>query len=683
MRITTKGTILPLLLALAVLALAAASTYQPTPVGAQSGGALKAPKVTATAAAACNPGNPRAYLVVSYTRVDGASSYQYRVKWGRSGKLGDWRAIPGDVQPGQPWAPSQRKIHYLKPGETYVVQVRGVDSNGTTGPHGVGRYTHVGENSAATPTDLTVAYKQDGGNVDYTKARLTWQGNEGSGGWFSVQQRAVDGKWKSSRWKQFSQLDGDEPPYFHDVSGLDPAKGYLFRVTGHTASCQPSAWSDAASLWPTLSSTAAVTVLEADGVWRRQAGDSPLSFKVTWKGDVKVRWSDWVGVVVRESGEGQPDKVQVVRWIVTAAGSDGKVRTKDTQTASPRAVGFNNFAMGDSYDMLVKGLDADGDQLGVAQMVTIRPVHISPPAPVSDLALKVGDDNLSVKANWTAAPAEPGVSGMPKRYVLYLTNLDTGRARMKWLNLVNRGSKGQVLKTDTTFAGLWPGDNYRVSVQTLTNDSRSSDNRKGGPFQYDSWLRSEWVSGTITMPAGDNPDYAKVTPTLVWLPVPAGTKAPPYVIGDPTAYIVTDHSAPGGRARFNAPDECKDHTNNDHEIFFTNGDEDAMKARRKAQGQERILNLERSELARAQAEKQQYLDDTPEAERDRGKIAVFDQRISRHERNIEAGLNILAGLVAKLGTECARAYPAVESLTEADLRWYQTAADREHDSTDP
>ena len=239
----------------------------------------------------------------------------------------------------------------------------------------------------------------------------------------------MDGKWKSGGWKQFSQLDGDESPYFRDVSGLDPAKGYLFRVTGHTASCQPSAWSDAASLWPTLSSTAASVVHEADGVWHRQADDGPVWFKVSWKGDARVRWSDWVGVVERELGEGETEQVQVVSWIVTAVGSDGKVRTKDTKTASPRAAGFNRFAMGDSYDVVVKGLGADGDQLGVAQMVTIRPVHISPPAPLSNLVLTVGDDKLSVEANWTAAPAVPGVSGMPKRYALYLTNLDTGRVR--------------------------------------------------------------------------------------------------------------------------------------------------------------------------------------------------------------------------------------------------------------
>ena len=59
MRMTTRRTVLPFLLALAVLAIAAALAYQTTPVAAQSGAALAAPTVALTAAAACNPENPR------------------------------------------------------------------------------------------------------------------------------------------------------------------------------------------------------------------------------------------------------------------------------------------------------------------------------------------------------------------------------------------------------------------------------------------------------------------------------------------------------------------------------------------------------------------------------------------------------------------------------------------------
>lgn len=245
MSMMTRRTILPLVLALAALA---------------------PPTVNLTAATSCRPDNPKTYLVVTYGSVADAASYQYRVKWGRAGNFGKWRAVPNGRNPGAPWSPNTGR--YLTPGEVYAVQVRALNSDGGEGDVGADRFSYE-PGDASAPANVQVAYAPNGDSIDYTRARLTWQGNEGSGGWFSVQQRAVDGKWKSSGWKQFSQLDGDESPYFRDVSGLDPAKGYLFRVTGHTASCQTSAWSDAASLWPTLSSTAASVVHEADGVWRR------------------------------------------------------------------------------------------------------------------------------------------------------------------------------------------------------------------------------------------------------------------------------------------------------------------------------------------------------------------------------------------------------------------------------
>ena len=247
MQMTRRRTVLPFLLALAVLALVATGLmYQLTPVAAQSGGSLTAPTVTATAATACNTENPRTFLVLSYTRVDGASSYQFRVKWGRDGNLGKWNDVPNHWNPGQTLTPNNGR--FLNPGETYVVQIRAVGSDETKGPHGEARYTH-GGGSHAVPTAVAVAYKQNGDNWDYTKARLTWQGSSESGGWFVVQQRAIgNNKWESSGWKLFSKLDGDASPYFHDVSDLDTQKGYRFRVLSHTPSCQPSAWSEVATL---------------------------------------------------------------------------------------------------------------------------------------------------------------------------------------------------------------------------------------------------------------------------------------------------------------------------------------------------------------------------------------------------------------------------------------------------
>lgn len=248
MSMMTRRTVLPFLLALAVLAIAAAMAYQPTPAAAQSGDTLAAPKVTLTSASNCNPENPRTYLVVSYTAVDGASSYEYRVKWGRDDNLGQWRAVPSYAKPGTPWAPKLNR--YAQPGENYLVQVRAVGSDGGKGAAGAGRYFHrVGDFPA--PAGVTVAYHPDGDNVDYTKARLTWRGNSESGDWFAVQHRAIGEKWQSTSWNQFSQLDdGDASPYFHDVSGLDAQKGYQFRVAGHSPQCEASPWSEVATLRP-------------------------------------------------------------------------------------------------------------------------------------------------------------------------------------------------------------------------------------------------------------------------------------------------------------------------------------------------------------------------------------------------------------------------------------------------
>ena len=418
-------------------------------------------------------------------------------------------------------------------------------------------------------------------------------------------------------------------------------------------------------------------VHEADGMWHK-SDNGQVSFKITWKGVVHVRWQDWLTVVettTDEMGEvtDAQETVSVDRWEVTATHATEDTRTKSPE-GGPNQVRFGKpkkLTFGETYTIAVKGFDEDDSELG-SQEVTIRPSHVSAPNPVTGLTLSAGDDNLSVNANWTA----PEAGGTPKQYRVWVTNLDTGRARGKLIKIKQGSGGNRTLKTATTFDGLWPGEKYRVSVQTQTLNSRS---KRGDGFPQ-SWQKSAWTHDTITMPAGDNPGYAKVEPEeLIWEPVQAGEAAPPYVIGEPTAYVVLDGNAPGGRAKFDAPNECKDHTNHDNENFFSNekNDEDAYKARRKAQGQERILDRERGELAKAIAAKQKYLDDTPEADRDSGKIAAFDQRISRHQQNIDAGVTILAGLVAKLETECARAYPAVETLTKADDRWYQVAKDKE------
>ncbi len=59
--------VLPFLMAVALLATMAVLVYQVPPAAAQGDAPLPAPAVTLTAASACNPENPRTYLVASYT----------------------------------------------------------------------------------------------------------------------------------------------------------------------------------------------------------------------------------------------------------------------------------------------------------------------------------------------------------------------------------------------------------------------------------------------------------------------------------------------------------------------------------------------------------------------------------------------------------------------------------------
>lgn len=398
-------------------------------------------------------------------------------------------------------------------------------------------------------------------------------------------------------------------------------------------------------------------VHEADGTWHTEGS---VSFKITWKGATYIRWKHWI--------DGPVDS-----WEVTATDSQSNTKTKVPRDAQ-REVRYGNLTFGENYTVVVKALDGVGDELD-RQQVTIRPRHVSPPEPVTGLNLSVGDDNLSVDADWTA----PEAGGKPKRYSVWLTNLDTGRARAKAIK-VKQGKGGEItLKTNTAFGKLWPGDTYRVSVRTRNQNSRST----WGAGNPQSWQNSAWTHTTISMPAGSDPAYMKVAPTLIYERVLAGEKAPPYVIGDPTAYIIGDGSVPGGYARFDAPNQCLEYRN-PHAFFLDErNDAAAKKAILKAETQARLyVEPARAALAAAVDKKDQYLRDTPEGERSPARIAELDADIARKQREVDATERNLAVLVAKVETECARAYPVVESLTEADNRWYQTARTREVEPTE-
>ena len=404
-------------------------------------------------------------------------------------------------------------------------------------------------------------------------------------------------------------------------------------------------------------------VHEADGTWHK-SDDGTVRFNVTWKGFTNIRWSNRVGMVERELGEGQVEEVSASDWLITVTSSAGSKREK---ARSKRHARFTNLAIGLDHDAVIQGRNSGGAAQGDPREFTIRSRHISPLQPVTGLALEVGDDNLIVEADWTA----PATGGKPKRYVVIITNLETGRVIGQWLNVTTRGKK-QVLPAGAAFDGLWPGDNYRVSVQTLTYDSRASSrdasklpitNAAGEHTGKEAFVITEgwqgwaWTSATITLPSGNVPGYDKTVPALIWTPVAAGEAAPPYVIGEPTAYIIGSN-APGGYSKFDAPGECLNYRA--PHLFIINGDRAAYNAVKAARNQE-VYRLAPAQQALQYA-------------RDNGASAAV---IARRQAEVDAAQGILDGMVAKVGTECARAYPAVESLTQADQRWYRTAERRE------
>ena len=429
-------------------------------------------------------------------------------------------------------------------------------------------------------------------------------------------------------------------------------------------------------------------VHEADGTWHK-SDDDTVRFNVTWKGKVNVRWKNWLAdegylpcsarppdsdVDCVADGDEPDAPVPVDRWKVTATTSGEDDRNKNSPRF--REVRFGNLTFGKDYTVKVEGFDADDASLGSKEF-TIRPRHVSPPDPVTGLTLEIGDDNLSVEAEWTA----PAAGGTPRRYDVYLTNLDSGRARWHSVDAGRRNGGWKQPKTETSFEGLWPGDTYRVSVQVRNRNSRAS-----GPEVYtNSWQGSSWVSATVTMPSGPDPSYEKKVPTLIWFGYYGGEPAPPYAVAGPTAYVVIDNTVPGGRAWFDYPNKCleyMDHYGKVHALGTKDGPASdsviaADKARKQARGQVQIMDRERGYRDAAVAAKQEYLDGTPDSERDPAKIAGFDQKITRHQNNIDAGEVILDGKEQTVAAKCAVAYPAVENLTGADDRFYRIAQTQE------
>ncbi|MCY4558319.1 MAG: fibronectin type III domain-containing protein [Chloroflexi bacterium] len=431
MSMMTKRMIWPLLLVLPLLAVLAYGSS--APAAAQGGETLAAPTVALTAASACNPENPRTYLFASYTAVEGADSYQYRVKWGRAESLGRWNNLPRP--PGQYWP--VHLSHYIEPGEVYAVQIRAVAEDGSSGAVGVERYSYsIGEFPA--PTAVAVSYATDNeGETDYSRARLTWRGDNGSSGWFAVQQRAIGKVWQSGSWFQASTIDGSSrSPYYRDVSGLDVGRGYEFRVTGHTPQCDASPWSEVVTLWP--------------------APDPPTFEATVGRGNGKN--GAMLGVWITDPQENAD-------YHTFRMGDAAPVKM-----AAPKMQHRFAAQMGDEIQLCVSAGNKRGGSAAECEAIVIRP-----DSPFADLYMEPSEQMPgSLTVYWTLKPVvnptwyddDEGSTHSPPSYRVALRRVGIGpddwpNKDTKFRTVYQEGQKGGVV-----FDDLEGNKRYEVAVQS-------------------------------------------------------------------------------------------------------------------------------------------------------------------------------------------------------------------------
>lgn len=241
----------------------------------------------------------------------------------------------------------------------------------------------------------------------------------------------------------------------------------------------------------------------------------------------------------------------------------------------------------------------------------------------------------------------------PKHYGAIITNLTTGRT----MRIHVPGPKRARKSARVSFSGLWPGDSYRVGVQTFARNSRYD--AENDPTSA-SGQTSGWATAKVTLPSGDKPSYKKKAPALILRPVAAGEATPPWMLGKPTSYVVSNFGskiAGDIYKRFDAPKECLKWQN--PHAFIRNNDQAAYTAIKAAQGQQIFVDNAKAALQKAKDDGQPV------------------HVIANKQREVDATEARLATLVAAVGTECKRAYPVVENLTQADKRWYEATSEFE------
>lgn len=398
------------------------------------------------------------------------------------------------------------------------------------------------------------------------------------------------------------------------------------------------------------SAAAQDAVHEADGTWHRVSadGDPAVRFNVTWRGNINLQWSSQFRVTHGEGGSEVPARYRVqVFW--QYYDQDGQLRIgQATKYTKGYRMRWTRFTLDDvrDYNFRLMALDASDQGMGAEQIITVRPRHVSPPHAPTNVRIVADDNGQGSTVKWDA----PVGGGKPKHYGVTIVNQATGRTIS---DVVQMGNTQGRPSAQAKFAGLWPGDTYRVGVWTYARNSR----HKSGSLSNYRWQKSErFGEATAALPSGATPSYAKKFPTLILWPVEAGEVAPPRMIGTPTAYVVGNPSPsiPGDiYQRFDAPNECRN-WQNPHR-FFVYRDQGAYKAMKAAVGQKQLVQNAREVL---------------QAAKDAGR----DSRvIAQKQADVDAAEAGLAEKVAKVGTECARAYPTVENLTDADARFYMTS----------
>ena len=382
---------------------------------------------------------------------------------------------------------------------------------------------------------------------------------------------------------------------------------------------------------------------EADGQTRKQG---PIRFTLQADGTLHIMWNNWV--------EGGGDSPPIARWEVVLF-HDQAGLTKNVMGAEPRRVTFRGLEFGERYRVNVRAMEKEEGGSRIDQRtLNVTVEHVSPPVPVKKLKAKVRDDGQSVTASWSATKS----GGKHKRYNVMVTDTETGKTKVKRILTKQDGNGVKSLKTKTVFKRLSAGATYRLSVQALNRNTRWQK----GDATNDKWQKSEWVSTEVTLPEGESAPAGN-GPTLKWEFIKAGDANPPNAVGEPTTYIIYNDDT-GAYEWFDAPKICPDYT--DPMLM-----KKAKVERAKAQTIAGDLEEAKAKLAAAQAERQEYLDNTPEEDRDPGKVNYHDAMVKVAEDEVEAVEQELAEAEATLKAKCLVAYPEDENLTEEDDRWVQ------------